>query len=1270
MPSRRISANESLAVVQEIAVNPYSAYNSDNVNMLTRAITGEKNKDFIVNGLDVYGVNRVNSEVIESILINETFPNETAFNTNWTNTYFSYNSGVAFTGLSGTNVSQQSILKSVLAPLEDNIGYWFKITFDLSDKTQMLYVQYGSEIKVFDHPESGTYSFYLQLYNNGGVFESLTFSVNLNSLDVYSQNYTSIDNVKLEKVSNKANPINPIALPSAELPDTYTGAFLDHTHIPEYMLHPHESLKVYPGICIKDEAVLNLLGTNPSYKEVITLTYNDDDSWVKGEAYQSSDFTGTSYYTQDGGTAMPISFTDGVLNEALFDDGQSDGPTYYKKIVGNSVGTNPAVVKWAYVCIYYSFFKNPDPNKAYIGLVKEEDVKNIMYGEDFLILAKLRFVDKNTVDAIIYYPDRKDWGFIDALRVTYIHVNQLKYWTDKPANVSLALDLLAKKIYNFRGVLFFATHQQFYLWRNSIGGDRTGTGTGPAMSSPESKNFLQWLHGMDAENGYDLLAYVVETQTLWRSQVRLTGSVYEIDIVNGGSGYNDETTRVYAKSADGVIEELNRTVGSGTSSSSSIEPIISGPITYISIPLSSYTTTPDIIIKDESGTGAIARAIMNPVMDGYKVVVDWYEACQKRFEVNWGNDSNIALIDGWPTNKPENWLWYEETTNTESDPTFKTLSEVQNLWPNAYYRVAGSAELPQHTIVNPFNSRGSGTTPGPTTSEISNDAFLRADGTWRDPARIPSFSFFIQGYLVANSDVGEVLIERDITLNTMTVSLDSLPIAAITGVSIESEGLENTSSSSSSLSTDYLPGTHTLEIVGAILNYTVINNIIDSVTINTIGWDCTPGTYNISVPGGNGGLIEYNVGVNRRVDSASVLFGGNSYSNGTHSLPIYSGKLDYIISNSGELISVTINTARTNSVETGTFNIGIHGGVIGYRVDSGGHLIIGSAEVLVPGRGYNEGTYEIIVPGGTGVIQYTVLPARDEIATAQIINVGGGYIPSNDGSGMYYQVQIVGGNNDGIIIYNIKSDGTLYDWSFGSGGTNYVPGTYYATTPGRSSGIIYYKVVNGSIVDSNVTSLGTNGGSGYIDNDYYSLNIIDVPGGVGGQIHFALNSGIITSTNIVNAGNSYHDGDYLYYVIGGNGAIFKYIVQNDGTINTNSQALLPTNGCWVGKGYPLSSQSVQVDSAIINYTIESQVIIKLYQKQFTNDIFGGSWYVNPPLASIIILPSSTGSKWKEVMFKDVKFLKDQILLAKCTSTGPTPYEGGSDTKITLYHKIV
>ena len=89
MPSRRISAPDILAPHQEIAVNAYSSYNSDNVNMLTRIVTGEKDQDFVINGLDVSGLNRVQDEILGSVILNDQFnyADLAALNVNWITEY-------------------------------------------------------------------------------------------------------------------------------------------------------------------------------------------------------------------------------------------------------------------------------------------------------------------------------------------------------------------------------------------------------------------------------------------------------------------------------------------------------------------------------------------------------------------------------------------------------------------------------------------------------------------------------------------------------------------------------------------------------------------------------------------------------------------------------------------------------------------------------------------------------------------------------------------------------------------------------------------------------------------------------------------------------------------------------------------------------------------------------------------------------------------------------------------------------------------------------
>ena len=525
MPSRRISSISALAPVQEIAVNAYSAFNSDNVNMLTRIVTGQKNKDVVVSGLDLRGVNTVLAEVLDDTpFISDFFDyagSTSSFQSNWgTPVNFEYDSSNITASIPSGTYATASIQSEIPSPSTD-VGFWFKVQFNLTGLPKTLYFQFGSETKVYEYPEAGDHSFYIQLYNDGGTFENFKIVA---QLDATSDPSISIDSLIVTKVWNKATEIQPISLPEANSPDTYNEVQLNHNNIQTPLLHPHTQLNVYPGVAVKDEAVVTITGTQMD-QPALVLTYSDPDSWISGVPFGVSDFpegTETKYLVDGDLTEQPGATFDasGLLTGVtLSDDGFISSP-YYTKISGNS-NVGHAVVKWAYVCLYYSYFKNPDPNRSYIGLVKEEELTDAKYGEDYLVLGKLRFVDAQTVDAIIYYPDRPDLAYIDATRVTYLHLNQLKHWLNKPVNVSLALDLVASRIYNWKGVLYFPTHSDFIDWTNRVQG--SATGHGPA-------DFEQWIDGIDPQNGYDLLAFVVETNTFFKSKVSTYDEKYVLSI--------------------------------------------------------------------------------------------------------------------------------------------------------------------------------------------------------------------------------------------------------------------------------------------------------------------------------------------------------------------------------------------------------------------------------------------------------------------------------------------------------------------------------------------------------------------------------------------------------------------------------------------------------------------------------------------------------------------------------------------------------------------
>lgn len=538
MPSRRISAPDSLAPIQEISVQPYSSYNSDNVNMLTRIVSGDRNRDFIVNGLDVFGYNRVNYEILsEELIVGGSFPTQQLFTDNWRSNNISWDSVTqkALATIPHPLKTAVATMTSQLVLPSSDVGYSFKISFATENIPRRLSISLGSETYSYEYLDEGEHSLYLRLNNENGAPLQLSFIIELDQRDNYSNASFYLDNISLVKVINDGTNIEPLARRF----NFDNESLLNHNNIPDYFIHPHHKCFVNRGVAIKDEVMLNLLGIH-SEDPVSVLEYGDVNSWLHSDPYTDQDFNGnTLLRTIHGSTGQTeyqrgVFDSDGRLISLLYDDGEHSN--YIRKVCGdiNKIKVIDgeevsAKVKWAYVCVYYSYFKNPEPNKAYIGLVREETLRDPKYGEDYLPLAKLRFVDSTTADAIIYYPDRIDWGYIDATRITYDHLNQLKHWTNKPLNVSLALDLLASRIYNFKGMLYFQTHQNFLNWIGaktetdgkyllSDGGfGIIGTGHGPI-------DYLQNINGADTENSYDLCAYILETNSFWRSQILSDGN--------------------------------------------------------------------------------------------------------------------------------------------------------------------------------------------------------------------------------------------------------------------------------------------------------------------------------------------------------------------------------------------------------------------------------------------------------------------------------------------------------------------------------------------------------------------------------------------------------------------------------------------------------------------------------------------------------------------------------------------------------------------------
>ena len=154
MPSRRISAPDALAPIQEISVQPYSSYNSDNVNMLTRIVSGDRNRDFIVNGLDVFGYNRVNNEILSGELIaGGSFSTQQLFTANWRSNNISWDSvtqKVVATIPYPFKTAVATMTSYLVLPVSD-VGYSFKISFTTENIPRRLSVSLGSETYSYEY---------------------------------------------------------------------------------------------------------------------------------------------------------------------------------------------------------------------------------------------------------------------------------------------------------------------------------------------------------------------------------------------------------------------------------------------------------------------------------------------------------------------------------------------------------------------------------------------------------------------------------------------------------------------------------------------------------------------------------------------------------------------------------------------------------------------------------------------------------------------------------------------------------------------------------------------------------------------------------------------------------------------------------------------------------------------------------------------------------------------------------------------------------------
>ncbi len=564
MSNRRIKALPALAPLQDLSVNPGTSYKSKNVSMLTRILSGEK-RDVITNQLNVFGIpdvvslsnfsdssingeyhylgNRlkINEEKVyfklsdnsRAILFNSNrwrivsnYINTTTFDivlsssdlisNNWLNNSNTQMIGISVFGrdyssnvvinenfssglspiwnsnpkwdvessyiqaLKTTAVSQGGLFSLTTANKLSQSYKWYRISVTIENirdgQTNIgtpseLRFMFGNSSKVFHNPINGIYSWFMQ----AEIESQFRFEVALDTTSQYCPDSVRVHSITIEEISKNGIRILPHIDPD-----------IDRFYLQKLELIPHTSLEVTAGVAILDDVMINIK-SEKSDSGAITLEYGNIDSWIHRLPFTNTDFIDPVkvYIIDDSDSLYFHSYQDNVINQ--YKDLQHGGD-----------------FKYAYLVLYYSNFDNDIPNKAFIGIIKENELYHPVYGEDYTVLAVLRFITPSIVDAIFYYPERPDLLW-DSSQITYKNLSNLVHWQKHPINVSIALDMLAKRDVEQGHNFIFQNYLELCEWYHS-----NSSYAWNGKLKPSRNPYTD----------YESLIYIEEDNSFWRTPFR------------------------------------------------------------------------------------------------------------------------------------------------------------------------------------------------------------------------------------------------------------------------------------------------------------------------------------------------------------------------------------------------------------------------------------------------------------------------------------------------------------------------------------------------------------------------------------------------------------------------------------------------------------------------------------------------------------------------------------------------------------------------------
>lgn len=308
MPSRRIASYPNLAPIQELSVNPFSSFNSNVVNKLTRIVS--YGRDIIVNGLDVHSTNNL-----------ELIPNSSDLvSSYWDSTRWVYDTDYIYPTLS----ADQTVLSGFHVTIDHNKPYEStKLTYRIPSETYPIRYFYGKDTtkviecsfnilsgnpraividvdgdrKIIDYPRGSGSKYTCQLKHN---FLSSSKDVSISDtavdyLDITFYFILQANDPACSYETNNSEGSTYIVIGKPEVTilsqpldrvNCISSGSIDGNYSYQY-IHPSNNIAITDGILIKDDVMLNpqILDKTSVDKAMIRLNISDEKSWIFGENY-------------------------------------------------------------------------------------------------------------------------------------------------------------------------------------------------------------------------------------------------------------------------------------------------------------------------------------------------------------------------------------------------------------------------------------------------------------------------------------------------------------------------------------------------------------------------------------------------------------------------------------------------------------------------------------------------------------------------------------------------------------------------------------------------------------------------------------------------------------------------------------------------------------------------------------------------------------------------------------------------------------------------